>query len=356
MKSRSSQGLVLIAFLASIQSGMGFAAQPGEAVMLDPATGNYVVTYCDPRSFAASGDCVLEQVVFVPATKILPTVRSTLSFHDTKISFEYRLRNAKRSPQPIAVFVLDAVSSLAGGVPVSTLTAPIDEATLVAAMTSWSSALRSPSGWQALAVPNKDGTAIRAAWVIAASPNAAPDGLTGLAPDQHAGGFGLLSDDLPGLSLAQLSGNPGRPPVFPDDGPTGDIGLQLEALETSNYVSMLVAVPAIQVPNPMDRAELLRRIRSQAQMWISLKAVDPIFFQQLDRWLQAAIDAATHSSRDACNSDLKKIVEMIKDIVADDNSDDQKTSESSSRKSTIVPLAARTLNFDLTYVIRSRQE
>ena len=62
-------GLLLL--LASVQA---IGALPGESIVLDPNTGDYTVTYWD---YPKSPKKRLQQVIFVPSTKIDPLVKST---------------------------------------------------------------------------------------------------------------------------------------------------------------------------------------------------------------------------------------------------------------------------------------
>lgn len=78
-------------------------AYEGESIVLDPATGNYIITYMGDED-------KLMQTTFVPATKIMPSVRSAFRLDkDFVVTYRYSVSNASNSPNPIDGFMVDDV-------------------------------------------------------------------------------------------------------------------------------------------------------------------------------------------------------------------------------------------------------
>src|SRR5450759_495185 len=70
---------------------------PGESLILDPASGDYTITYADD-----AGN--LHQAKFVPATKIVPAVSSAFQLNDNGIiAYRYTLANGRGAKQPITM-------------------------------------------------------------------------------------------------------------------------------------------------------------------------------------------------------------------------------------------------------------
>jgi hypothetical protein len=336
---------------ATLLAGMPVhGAQPGESIILDASTGNYAVTYCNPNGVPPpNGTCPLEQFVFVPATKIDPHVRSRFDSLGGAIRYAYSLRNGASSVQPIVILSLDPVTSVIGVIPVSQVTPSIDDQTLATALDSWAAALTSPPNWRGVAIVDSTGSALRVSWLDTAAQNQTD----GLAPRKLQDGFRLLSADLPGIGPAQIIGNAGLPATLTDDGPVGDIGIQLQALQTNDYVARLAAVPAIQIPTPFDRAELLSRIDAQIGTWVGLGILDAALYVQIDGFLQAAISAANNSDPSSCAAHVDNVHKLLQQIYAAlDGLDDGQNDKDKIESPLIARLAARVLVFDLIYAIR----
>jgi len=75
---------------------------PGEGVVLDPNTGNYLITYYGAGAPGDKKNKILRKVIFVPATKIEPIVQSAFKNRgDGEIAYTYRVTNGIKSRQPL---------------------------------------------------------------------------------------------------------------------------------------------------------------------------------------------------------------------------------------------------------------
>jgi hypothetical protein len=334
---------VLLRWLALTQitsCQLALATQPGEGIVTD-SSGNYVVTYCAP---SGSSTCQLEQVVWVPSTKIKPSIRTMLSNVDGTVHYSYAVSNDETSSQAIALFAIDSVSNLTGGPSPLSISPSISDDALTAAVASWRAALSAPTGWQPLAVTSQSGNSLRVAWMYASPATAG-----GLLPGKTERRFALASNDLPGIGIAEVVGNPGNEPVFSDDGPTGNIGQQFSLLQRKNFLGRYVALPTISVPSPFSRTLLLQSIDGQVATWVNYGLIDGDLYSRIHTLIQAAIASANAGDNGSCKlrgDALRKLLRSVASWL--DNQDQPAEAEKSGP---IAPLAARVLDFDIEYVM-----
>lgn len=299
---------------------------PGVGMALDPATGNYRISYYPPALPPPSSPSLMEgqpaatqagpvvlrvsavsrrrpsaakpkllHAIFVPATKIDPIVESDFVYRPGRreVQYAYRIANGRGAKQALVRIAIEPLST------VSALMLPLpggagrDAERTAQFEATASGALISPDHWSgtlsALAGPG-----LRIVWQLDAAP-----GARGVAPGRAQSGFGLPADDLPGVALARLRGN--APPLrFGGHWPPGDIGDRLRYLTAHDYVTRPVAVPAITLPDPYDSAALIGRIQAQMHTWIALGLLDPLFADRLDHHLEYAADELRNGwTRDA---------------------------------------------------------
>lgn len=339
--------LVVTVLLAA--SGSSLAASPGESIVLDPATGNYDVTYCGIGPIGSKNACMLHRVVFEPATKIDPILKSYFALDGSgNTTYRFRVENGKRARQPLLTFLLDPVSDLRSSQPLPKRPSDVAPGQLGNALAAGTAALVVPSGWHAFELPNPSGVALRVAW---ADDSKGEGGARGLGTGRKQTGFGLASADLPGIIAAQFRGNPTHELAFPDEGPGGDISAQLDTLQLNDFVTAFAAVPSIAVPSPFDRAELLRRIDNQLKTWVDLKLLDPVVFSRIDGFIQAAIAAASNRSPESYRAHIGNIEKQVHEIYESLEDSEDGSSGERSDSPLISRLAARVLIFDLDYVL-----
>ena len=291
-----------------------------EGVVFDSATGNYVITYEAEDELRPKG---LHQTIYTPATKIDPIVESRFeqTSSGNRVSYKFKVKNGKESQQNLEMLILLASNT--------------------------ESSLVTPAGWSGSAVENLGGTEFRVGWSYDG-----PEDLGGLTPGQTLSGFGLASNDLPGVGLIQLSG---ATPIqaYAGDGPSEKIEADVRKLNDANFVSRIAAVPRIAIPTPFDAAAVLTGIQNHIKTDItSMQLIDPALLVLIDRGLTQAIAAAQGGNTPSLLHEIKGLRQLLKQEHADvdqdnDGDDDDKEKKPKPR---IAKLAARVLDFDLKYV------
>ena len=295
-----------------------------EGIAYDPNTGNYVVTY---KTYDVNGDEMLYRLVFVPATKIEPTLKSKFEESKSgKIIYRYKIRNGPKSNQALISLRLIASSA--------------DETSQT-----------TPKNWRGNATPNIGSFGVRVNWSYWRGSRVT----SGIAPGQSLSGFSLESEDLPGVDVAKMEG---ATPIagFAGEGPQGKVGDEFDKLRLNNFVPLPAAVPKIPVPDPFDARVVIAGLQKHLKDDIvSMQLIDPVFATQLDRYLQGAIDAANAGNTAGVKGNLKDFRRLLKsehdDIDKDDDKDNDDKNKDKSKK-LIDKLAARVLDFDARYVLK----
>lgn len=330
-------------------------AYPGESIVLDPVTGNYTITYWDASSYEYNGVVTppgLDKTIFVPATKITPTIHSKFKLKDTaSIYYSYVLSNGRSAKQAIVGLSLEQVGQITNErpLPLETTANPKDIEKIFFANRA---AIAGPENWSGNIVRFYEQS--RVVWQ--------PDELKtgGIRAGASKSGFGFSSSALPGINSAHMDG---LSEVFgyTGDGPAMDsaINEKLEHLRKNDFVSRPAAIPAIAVPTPFNAAVLLDRIQTQMHTWIPMQLLDTNFSSQLDRYLVAAANAYRHNQPKAGKEHIQTLRKMLKkeheDADKDDDKEDGKHDEKNDNKNKrllIDRLAARVLDFDLKYVLK----
>lgn len=339
----------LFSSLAIIAS-FGAQAYPGESIVLDPSTGDYIITYWDEEEPAS-----LEKGTFIPSTKINPSVQSKFRMDEKgAVSYRYKVHSGSSSRQIIGTVRFEFTQNIIGSQEwPKTNRAMVTEAQLAAVYDANSAALASPFGWSG-GIFSRSG--YRISW------NSSPDPDTGIRPGSTLEGFGFSSQALPGVGFAQLEGD--HPPRgWSGHGPTekSAIKSELERLEVNDFVTRNAAVPTIAVPEPFDPAVTLERIQTHMHTWIAMQLLDPAFSAQLDRYFQSAADAYRLNQPKVGKKHIQTMRELIKKEHADadkeeDNDDREEKSDhdekDKNKRAQIDKLAARILDFDLKYVMK----
>lgn len=320
-------------------------AYPGESIVFDPVTGNYTITYWDAEEPAG-----LEQTTFVPATKIVPTIRSKFRLDETSfVVYSYTVSNEASAKQAIVSLSLEQPARIKGerDFPAITATAKEVEQAIFANM----SALDSPKNWSGNIYGDPGYS--RIVW----SPDERKTG--GVKAGRTRAGFGFSSLALPGMSEAQMKGE-GAIFGYAGDGPVMDSAIrpELDRLRENNFIARPAAVPTIAVPTPFDPDVTLERIQTHTHTWIAKQLIDPAFSAQLDRYFQSAISAYRLNQPKVGKKHIQTMRELIKKEHADadreDDNDDQGENgdDDKTKRALIDKLAARILDFDLKYVAK----
>jgi len=332
----------------------GAQAYPGEGVVLDPATGNYTITYRGD-----SNSTELSQTVFVPSTKIEPTIRSSFRLGEKgAIVYRYTVSNGATAKQAIVGVVLDqTVDPIVGELPMPNVFQNPTQAQYDAYIAAEKTALSTPAGWggSIIRVTNEDGSKLnRIAW------RPKPPITTGGIPaGRTLTGFGFSSLDLPGVWPSHMDGI-GEVLGFPDEGPVEDSDVldELNRLRDNDFITRPAAVPMIAVPNPFDAAVLLERIQTHMHTWLGMQLLDSAFSSQLDRSFQSAISAYRLNQPQVGRKQIQTMRELIKKEQPDADREDDRNGnvegdhKDKNQRALIDKLAARVLDFDLDYVMK----
>jgi hypothetical protein len=351
-------GIKLGVFLVAMLTAIMAHAYPGESIVRDPATGDYIITYwntdLDPPG--------LETTTFVPATKIVPTMQSRFSADGAgSIVYRYTVASGVQSKQVLGQIILDPVDSVIGtrssrGMRVGTVAESAARKLVVKANKA---ALSTPAGWDgsvAFGAGERADSSVRIGWDPTYNLALEKDG-EGIKPGSAVRGFGFSSNALPGIIAAELSGDS---PVhgWSGEGPPEDSAIlqQLNEIEAHDFVPRNVAVPTIAVPEPFDAALLLDRIRTHVATWPGKQLLDPAFAAQLDRYMIAAADAYRLNNAKAGKENIKAIRKLLEHehqyLDHDDEDNDDTAEQKAATRLTIDRLAARVLDFDLRYVLK----
>lgn len=304
-----------------------------EGVVLDSSTGNYKVTYKDDH-FGQYSEVVIE-----PATKIDPRLKSKFALvRDSEtIRYQYRLRNGAQAKLYI-VSLSTFVRNVNPGNPVD------------------------PPGWLGTAMPNVKPTYLKLDWsYMGRDREELMSGKrVGIAPGASESGFVLESNDLPGVALLEIKGQPtiqtfwlGQAPEF-----HSPIGQQIAQLNAKNFIGRPAAVPLVAVGTPYNAATVLDALRAHiTKDIVDLKLIEPTLASELDRILQVAADAIRRNSikaaRDHLHDAFKLVHKAHPDPDRDDWDDEDEESKHKGKSSSVHPidrLAARVIAFDLKYV------
>ena len=349
MKMNIKSGLAIIALALWISCNAH--AYPGESVELNPVTGDYAINYWNGIG--------LEQTLFVPATKIVPTVKSRFYLDAAnKIVYRYSVSNSHQSKQSIVQHIFESVNSVDGTRDDSRMgiSTPDEYATSMAVLRANHAALTTPAGWDGGVVFGYyDDERVRVAWDTAVD-HVTDKSMDGIKPGNKVNDFGFTSTALAGISVVEFMGN--HPPrAYPVEGPLEDSAIiqQLNDIEANDFVPRNAAVPTIAVPVPFDAAVLLDRIRTHVATWPGKQLLDPTFAAQLDRYMAAAAEAYRLNSTKAGRENIMTVRKLLgkehHNLDHDEDDDDTEEHKTATRL-TIDRLAARVLDFDLRYVLK----
>jgi hypothetical protein len=335
-------GLSLL--LASVHAIGGL---PGESIVLDPNTGDYNLTYWDSPG---DPDARIRQAIFVPATKIDPLVKSTFKLRENgAIVYTYSVTNGIKSRQPLISMLFDPVTEIVSALPLPKRPQDVDLNMIGQINQAGVAALATPSEWYGVTTTSQEG-GLRIGWSYR-NLHAISDGL---APGKTQDGFSFSSKDIPGIGMAQLDGN-SPVPMFPGEGPTGELAKEFELIEQNDFVTRPAAVPMIAVPSPFDAAVTLDRIQTQMHTWIGKQLLDATFSAQLDRSFQSAISAYRLNQPKVGNQQIQAMLVLIRKEqpnAGNGEGDNEGDSQNKNKPALIDRLAASILDFDLQYVTK----
>jgi hypothetical protein len=354
MKNFILNALTIIVFIVPVAAS---ALAPGESIVLDKKTGDYIINYAN-----ATGKIM--QSRFVPSTKIDPTLRSRFEYQRGTFRYSYKIRNGADSKQPLIRLILVPVWNVWSKTPLprtgdeeyqmlmKNVTNPLR---LSQTVNENIRLVDAPHGWSCMVMPV--GGEEWAGYRVGCSfEDVDEGGRNGLQPGNSVSGFGFTSMYLPGIGSAQLAGSGDGGPGFTDEGPDGEISDQLEMIMKNDHVPRNAAIPTIAIPSPYDAAVLMERIRTEMLTWSNKQILEPVFASQLDRYIVAATEAFRLNQNKAAIEHLhtlRKMLDREHKILDHDNEDEEDSPEHKAKtRNSIDRLAARVLDFNLRYVLK----
>jgi hypothetical protein len=352
---RFAPGILLFVLSASTAFHSAYAQQ---GITLDPATGDYTITYFATDN---NGNERLRQTTFVPKTKIKPTIRSEFeSDHMVRIKYRYTLTNRAGAAQAINLFVLDPVSSIITSQVIPQVI-PTDSQGIVdraKVMIRAEKDIRTPALWEpSMTDSRKEGFrqgGFRIGWGF-------HDAAAGLWPSTKQPAFGFESSDLPGLVNAEVAGNgpagQGLGENGPDSDEDSDFARQYDYLIIHDYVDVPVAVPAIKPSTPVDLKDIASQLQAHVRTWPALHVMDQATASKIDALLQQTIVALTASDARAASASLKAVRQLLRQShpgyeADDDRNDDNNRDQASNTGRPVSKLAAKVLGFDVQFLLR----
>lgn len=306
-----------VAFLLPMAASQ--ASEVVEGVFFDPDSGNFRINY---PAFDADDRPYLDSVVFVPATKVAPVIKSQfLSGTNKFISYRFHVSNGPKSEQPIVVIRLKSAGE------------------------SHSQSI--PDGWSGnLQIDPSTGMS-SAGW-------SRSSGHPGLRPGSQQMDFGIESSRLPGVAWMEVIG---QVPVIVWGGeidPGSQVGRKLKELQDNDFVRIAVAAPMIPVSSPFDIEMTLSGMQAHIKEYLlPMGLVDRDFAGKLDTILQSAIQSARGGEARMLASHLRDFRQVIQRASPGVELDGEGLSEggrSGNPNHLIDRLAARVLFFDIKYV------
>lgn len=345
----------LYAGIAAMAITLYAQAYPGESIVRDPTTGNYAITY------VGDSPTNLSQTIFVPSTKIDPSIRSSFRLGERGvIMYRYTVSNGATAKQALVSIVIQQIAHpIIGEIPFphGTFTnEPAEEAADSAYNAAVKAATASPQNW--------DGSIDRDLSQVDWGPNTATFNTGGIHAGHTLSGFGFNSLDLPGVGSSWMAGRIGESEIFgfPDDGPdeSSAIFAQLDQLRKNDFIVRNAVVPIIAVPVPFDAAALLDRIRIQVATWPAKQLLDSAFAAQMDRTMVAAANAYRSNQPKVGREHIESLRRLLdrehKYLDHDDEDNDDTAEHKAATRLTIDRLAARVLDFDLRYVLKRAEK
>lgn len=353
--ARTASAIFGLALMTSIAH-----ADPRDSIVFNPVSGNYTITYANP------GNTTVYRMLFIPATKIDPSVRSSFRREDNmSIVYRYQVKSGNTSKQYLGEIYIDP-SNIVADLPLSHSfgeSASKTDAEWMAIFEAGQRAVAHPSGWDGSVTPRRP-YGLRISW------NPINSNISsGLPPGGNLNGLGFTSLDLPGIGDMQFRGDVHYTEIlgYDDDEmlePTSEVAQKLTKLENHDFVSRNAAVPTIAVSTPFDPAVTLERIQAHMHTWIAKQLLDTAFSAQLDRYLLSAISAYRLNQPKVGNKQIQTMLALINKEQPDSDKDndwdnrddrDEKNDDHDKRniqRALIDQLGARILDFDLNYVMK----
>lgn len=312
------------------------------------ANGNYVVTYAD------SVTNTLQAYVFIPSTKVVPTVVTVMQPSGSDTAFSYTIANGTGASQGIISFGFTSPTPWTA-LNVAAEQQKIGDARFDPAL--YGQAIRdfsklqqdtaalygsAPAGFSVDAIFSS--LAFGFSWgPLMTTPIAS---WATIAPGQQLDGFYIHAPYLPGIAQAGIRGlvpDGGDPPTPADadaEIEQTDLDEQLIAIMNVDFVGVLVPAPVVAIPFPFDGAMLTVNVKNELARWPSLGQASPFFVTQLS----VKLDGLANSIR---TQNVQGATDLSADIQATINA---------AAVADLSPFGATLLKFDVQEILRRWNE
>ena len=315
MNKTTSRRLVSIAMALTTPFAIAYPALnadgyiDGESIRLDPATGDYVITYFDGYGPDADPNRFVTVVYDVP-NKIRPEIRTSVTAAKGRdITYRYEVLNGKGARQDIYAFSFNtlvpwfeehgararaaAASALQTGDLAGVARAIESNTTYVEQVEA--QRMRQSERWLPEFLLAKGGKAFAIRWQ--AHPNRQPR--DNIRPNQRRGGFGLDVPYLPGLVKVGFAGD-SKPLAFPGGfGGDSKIWKDIDDLMFGTKAPAPKAYslgPRVLIPEPFSTKALAQAIAGDLPRWVETGQLSQPLAQRLTGLLLAAGDAAERNN------------------------------------------------------------
>lgn len=242
---------------------LSVGAEP-EGIRFNKLTGNYVIVY---ETLDVNGEPMLFKTEYVPPTKITPSSITNLSAQGELVSYQYEFANIRGSQQVIVSAEINVGDSqiLPGSIVL-------------------------PSSWDGGYVKK---TINAVSWYLVSNKPLPGIGV-GIPSGRSLTGFNFSSQNLPGVAPAKFRG---RAPIISlaGEGPTGDLGNQLESILNNDAVVIYVSAPVINNPLPFNSVSVLENMKSHIGELTTSKYIAESLYISVVRVIDATIDAIQKS-------------------------------------------------------------
>lgn len=286
-----------------------------ESVVFDSVSSNYTVVY---KTFDAYGESILYELIYEPATKIKPSIRSDYRVVGKKNIHSYSREESRDKKHAINNHVKPDNKQRGiyyrYNVKNKSKVQSIRKLIFFTHADINSESEESEKGWRLIYNNKYKGKDVRLiGWANQRGYEEA---------NQKHNKFSFLSNDLPGYGEIRVIG---RTPIYAPagEGPQGDVGKVFEAVRKTNYVSIYTAMPLIRVSydSPM---ETLLELKNHLGDLASRGHIELIHSNKLQGLLDASHEAYTRNQKKTSNELLSDAKRYLHDI--EHNTDSKVTS------------------------------
>jgi hypothetical protein len=293
-------------FLLSVVTATTVVAQ--ERIELR-ADGNYDVYYMAHQGNDEDQPLYLRKDIYYVRTKIKPSVTSSFTTNSSgQTVYRYTLSNGVGALQGLTSFTTDRITSIVATRPLdgkqigNETQQQADSADLRAGI----AAVTVPTSWHgsALQLLTRPDLGLRAAF--GARENGA------LAAGSFLSGLGFTSKDLPGITRAtRLAGLQDGLTSFYAPKPQGTVGDQLEDIRSRDFISLLVAIPRVQVDAPLNTAVTLGSWSTEMTRSIWPEVITATLANQVKADIDAAKNAVERNNKTGATQNLQALIARV---------------------------------------------